>query len=105
MQTQMLVTGFQFCDFYVWTNGDSLRIIIENDKDIQAEIVNKAKSTFARAYTKHFTKPNKKDDTNLNDTWCICKMDEKKDDLIMYEDHSYKIIWFHIKCVPIKKIP
>ena len=40
----MLVTGFQFCDFYVWTNFDRLQIILENDEDIQAKIINKAKT-------------------------------------------------------------
>ena len=32
VQTQMLVTGFQFFDFLVWTNCDSLQIVIENDE-------------------------------------------------------------------------
>ena len=89
----MLVTGFQFCDFYVWTDCDSLQIIIEND-----EIINKAKNVLCKVLlpelaTKYFTKPNKKDDTNLNDTWCICKMDDTKDDLIMCEDNSCRTIW------------
>ena len=110
VQTQMLVTGFQFCDFFVWTNCDSLQIVIENDEYIQAEIINKAKNLFCKVLlpeltTKYFTKPNKKNDTNLNDTWCMCKMDGTEDDLIMCEDNSCKIIWFHFKCMRIKKIP
>ena len=89
---------------------DSLQIIIENDEDIQAEIINKAKNPFCKVLlpeltTKYFTKPNKKNDTNLNDTWCMCKMDGTEDDLIMCEDNSCKIIWFHFKCMCIKKIP
>ena len=69
----MLATGLQFCDFFVWANCDSLQIIIENDEDIQAEIINKAKNHFCKVLlleltTKYFTKPNKKNDTNLNDT-------------------------------------
>ena len=40
------------------------------------------------SFTKYFTKPNKKDDTNLNDTWCICKMGETEDDLVMCEDKT-----------------
>ena len=110
MEAQILVTGFQFYDFYVWTNCDSLQIIIENDEDIQAEIINKTKNLscmvlLPKLTTKYFKKQNKKDDTNLNDTWCICKMDEKEDDLIMCEDNSCKIIWFYFKCMRIKKIP
>ena len=46
----MLVTGFQFCEFYIWTNFVRLQIILENDEDIQAEIINKAKIFFASTY-------------------------------------------------------
>ena len=53
MQTKMLVTGFQFCDFYVWTNGDSLQIIIENDENIQAETV---KSLFRKVLLPELTR-------------------------------------------------
>ena len=51
----MLVTGFQFCDFYVWTNSDSLQIIIENDEDIQDEIINKAKTLFCKVLLPELT--------------------------------------------------
>ena len=44
----MLVTDFQFNDFFVWTNYDSLQIIIENDEGIQAEIINKAINLFCK---------------------------------------------------------
>ena len=89
---------------------DKLQIIIENDEDIQGEIIKKAKYLFCKVFlpeltTKYFTKPNKKGDTNLNDTWCICKMDETEDDLMMCVDISCKIMWFHFKCMLIKKIP
>ena len=33
----------------------------------------------------YYTRPNKKDGTSLNDTWCKYKMDETEDDLIMFE--------------------
>ena len=70
MQRQMLLTGLQFCNFFVRTNCDSLQIFIENVEDIQAEINNKAKNLFCKVVlpeltTKYFIKPNKKDDTNL----------------------------------------
>ena len=43
---EMLVTGIQFCDFYVWINSDNLQMIIE--------IINKKnfclQATFTRAY-------------------------------------------------------
>ena len=43
----MLVTGLQFCENFILTNFDSLQIIIENDENNQAEIINKAKKIFA----------------------------------------------------------
>ena len=69
----MLVTGLQFCEFLVWTNCDSLQMIIENDEYIQAEIINKVKNLFCKVLlpeliTNYFTKLNKEDDTKLNDT-------------------------------------
>ena len=83
-------------------------MIIENDEYIQAEIINKVKNLFCKVLlpeliTNYFTKLNKEDDTKLNDTWCIYKMDETEEDWIMSEDNSCKIIWFHFKCMRIKK--
>ena len=39
------------------------------------------------------------------DEWCICKMSEDEDDLIMCESKTCKHQWFHIKCMRIEKIP
>ena len=79
----MLVAGLQFCDFFVWTNCDSLQIIIENDESIQAEIINKAKKRFCKVLlpeltTKYLTKPNDKDDTNLRANICKNQAEIKK---------------------------
>ena len=61
----MLLTGLQFCNFFVWTNCDSLQIFTENVEGIWAEINNKAKNLFCEVVspeltTKYFIKPNKK---------------------------------------------
>ena len=32
-------------------------------------------------------------------------MDETEDDVIISEDNSCRIIWFHLKCMRTKKIP
>ena len=74
------------------------------------KLLTKQKTLFARYFYQSLppsTLQNqiKKNDTNLNDTWCMCKMDGTEDDLIMCEDSSCKIIWFHFKCMRIKKIP
>ena len=44
----MLLTGLQFCNFFVWTDCDSLQIFIENVEGIWAEINNEAKNLFVR---------------------------------------------------------
>ena len=61
----MLLTGLQFCNFFVWTDCDSSQIFIENVEGIWAEINNKAKNLFCEVVlpeftTKYFIKPNKK---------------------------------------------
>lgn len=86
VQTQMLVSGFQFCEFFVWTKRDSLRINIDIDEDIQAEI-NNTKNLFCKVLLlertgKYFTK------LKLNG--------DETEGLIMCE-------WFNLKCMRIKK--
>ena len=38
VQTQLLVTGFKFCDFFVWTEKDTFLETIRVDTEIQADI-------------------------------------------------------------------
>ena len=52
----MLLTGLQFCNFFVWTNCDSLQIFIENVEGIWAEINNKAKNLFCEVVLPELTK-------------------------------------------------
>ena len=46
VQTQLLVTGFKFCDFFVWTDKDTFLETICVDTEIQADILSKTKSLF-----------------------------------------------------------
>ena len=39
IQTQLLVTGFKFCDFFVWTEKDTFLETIRVDTSIQADIL------------------------------------------------------------------
>ena len=49
VQTQLLVTGLSFCDFFVWTNKDSIKIRIEPDLEIIETICKKLKKLFVKA--------------------------------------------------------
>ena len=101
VQTQLLVTGFKFCDFFVWTEKETIRV----DTEIQAHILSRTKPLFCTVLLpelcgKCFT--NSISNEKLQDKWYMCKMCEDGDDLIMYERKTCKIQWFHIKCVRIK---
>ena len=108
VQTQLLVTGFKFCDFFVWTEKDTFLETIRVDTEIQADILSKTTSLFCNVLLpelvgKYFTDSTNSDKSQ--DKWCICKMSENEDDLIMCESKTCKIQWFHIKRMRIKKIP
>ena len=107
VQTQLLVTGFKFCDFFVWTDKDTFLETICVDTEIQADILSKTKSLFCNVLLpelvgKYFT--NSINSDKSQDKWRICKMSEGEDDLIMCGSKTCKIQWFHIKCMRIKKI-
>ena len=38
-------------------------------------------------------------------TWCYCGLDESVDDMIQCDNASCDIIWFHLACLEIEKIP
>ena len=102
VQTQLLVTGFKFCDFFVWTEKDTFCVDIE----IGADILTKTKPLFCNVLLpelvgKYFTNSTNSDKSQ--DKRCICKMSEDEDDLIMCESKTCKIQWSHIKCLRIKK--
>ena len=48
VQTQMLLAGLQFYDFFVWTNWDSLQIILKMMKASRLKLLTKQKIFFAR---------------------------------------------------------
>ena len=38
-------------------------------------------------------------------TWCYCGLDESVDDMIQCDNASCAIIWVHLACLEIEKIP
>ena len=106
VQTQLLVTGFKFCDFFVWTEKDTFLETIPVDTETQANILSKTKPLFCNVLLselvgRYFT--NSTNSAKSQDKWCICKISEDEDDLIMCESKTCKIQWSHIKCLRIKK--
>ena len=108
VQTQLLVTVFKFCDFFVWNDKDTFLATIHVDTEIQADIWSKTKSLFCNILlpelvVKYFT--NSINSDKSQDKWCICQMSEDEDDVIMCESKTCKIQRFQIKCMSIKKNP
>ena len=94
--------------FFVWAEKHTFPETIHIDREIQADILSKTKPLFCNVLLpelvgKYFT--NSTNNDKSQDKWCICKMSEDEDDLIMCESKTCKIQWFHIKCMRIKKIP
>ena len=86
-----MVTGSKFCDFFVWTDKDTFLEFISFDTEIQADILSNTKSLFCivllpELVCKYFT--NSTDSDKSQDKWCICKMSEDKDNLIVCESKT-----------------
>ena len=91
VQTQLLVTGFKFCDFFVWTEKDTFLETIRVDTEIQADVLYKTKPLFCNVLLPELVGDNFTNSTNsdkLQDKWCICKMSGDEDDLIMCESKT-----------------
>ena len=89
VQTQLLVTGF-----FVWTEEDGFLETIRVHTEIQAYISSKTKPRFCtvllpKVVGKYFT--NSTNSEMSQDKWCICRMSEDKDHLIMCVIKTCKI--------------
>ena len=89
--------------FFVWAEIDTFLEIIRVDTEIQEDILSKTKPLFRKLVGKYLTNSTNSDKSQ--DQWCVCKMSEDEDDLIICQSKTCKIRWFHIKCMRIKKIP
>ena len=89
--------------FFVWAEIDTFLEIIRVDTKIQEDILSKTKPLFRKLVGKYLTNSTNSDKSQ--DKWCVYKMSEDEDDLIICQSKTCKIRWFHIKCMRIKKIP
>ena len=92
IQTKLLVTKYDYCDFAVMLINYFVCIRIEPDKESFLKISIKCKL---------FSKP-----TIANPgKGCYCIMSEEENELIGCGDKNCQIKWFYLKCLRITKIP
>ena len=85
IQTQLLVTGYDACDFFVWTKKDHSLTRVQANIELQNEIISKSKAFFSKILlrelvAKYYTESNKE---NTNSTICICNMTDTEDDEVI----------------------
>ena len=109
IQTQLLSTQYDYCDFFVMLINDFVCIRIEPDEELFEKISRKCKLFFEKAIlpellVKSFSEPTI---TNARSPGkvCYCNMSEEDDDLIGCDNKNCQIKWFHLKCLRIMKIP
>ena len=111
IQTQLLVTEYSYCDFFVYTNKDFIRIRILPNTLIMDEIREKAQHFFIKAILpellgKYFTNLEKNEcNSSSQETWCYCQLPAEEDDMIGCDNRECNIAWFHLKCLRITNIP
>ena len=128
IQTQLLVSNADYCDFVVWTLKDMLVLRIEPDVERFEEFKTKAKDFFlnivlpeliAKKYTSQLTKassiksscsvskkkPEKQKKKKSKELWCYCKRDEDYDDMVGCDNDDCEIQWYHIGCVGLECLP
>ena len=103
IQTQLLVTQYDYCDFFVMLINDFVCIRIEPDKELFEKISRKCKLFFGKAIlpellAKCFSEPTITNATSPGKV-CYCNMGEENDDLIGCDNKNCQIKWFHLKCL------
>ena len=109
IQTQLLVTGYDACDFFVWTEKDHSLTRVQANIELQNEIISKSKAFFSKILlrelvAKYYTESNKE---NTNSSICICNMTDTEDDevIIKCSKKDCKIKLLHQKCMRLRKVP
>ena len=111
IQTQLLVTEYSYCDFFVYTNKDFIRIRILPNTLIMDEIREKVQHFFIKAILpellgKYFTNLEKNEcNSSSQETWCYCQLPAEEGDMIGCDNRECNIAWFHLKCLRITKTP
>ena len=107
VQGQLLVTGFQRCDFVCWTTEGIFVQSIEKDKAFTTAMLQKLRMFFSKyVLPELLTRKVKADAEAPNSTvkYCYCNS-EAEGKMIECENPSCSRVWFHFSCVGIKRTP
>lgn len=129
VQTQIFVTGSQFCDFVVWTEKDCVVVRVLPDADYWTTLLKRAQEFFHKVslpelvscyYTQQAStktpvstelQPSRTKRTrthtceNVQRLWCICKGPEDLDDMVACDNENCVVQWFHLSCVGLSQAP
>jgi len=114
VQAQMLITGYNFCDFFVKLNDDAICIRIEKDQKVLDEILEKSsnfvlKGVLPELLAKFYTEPviliKDSISAGSESSKCYCKLNKDEDAVIECANKNCTILSYHVKCVKMKKIP
>ena len=133
VQTQLLVTGRDYCDFVVWTEKEMMVERITSDVTLQKAMIEKSTSYFRNVILPELTgnlitresmirkepvaqmKPpleettavvNSKTDTN-SELICVCRRPYKEEDgdVIGCDNENCPYVWLHFQCINLKHAP
>lgn len=109
MQHQMLVTGFSYCDFFVWLEGtdkeDKFLIRVQRDQAFIDKLITKLETVFYKVVLPElYTRQKDPENESIYNTYCICNR-PSFNPMIACDGPKCKIEWFHYSCVGIKRAP
>ena len=109
IQTELLVTQYDYCDFFLMLTKDFGFVGIEADKELFEKISIKCKlflekDILPELLAKCFSEPNIANAASLGKV-CYDNMSEEEDDLIGCDYRNYQMKWFHLKSLRIAKVP
>ena len=104
VQGQLLVTGYQQCDFVCWTTEGIFVQSIEKDNTYIAAMVQKLRLFFSKYLLPELLTQNFKKELETSAKYCYCKRGEEGK-MIACDNSACTVVWFHFPCVGIKCAP
>lgn len=117
IQMQMFVCKVNYCDFVLWTLKDFIAIRVHKDAQFCTKMVKRCEEYFKLIllpelcfhYWTDRCRGNlpqiaKDCDTSQDQLYCLCQGPESGK-MVMCESAACKYVWFHFKCVNVKRAP
>ena len=107
VQHQMLITGFEHCDFFVYFSNTKEFYLSRVNKDpvFCGSLKEKLLKTFQKVVLLEvISRKNDPKLEHLEELYCICKRPSFPP-MIACDGENCKIEWFHFSCVDLKKTP